>query len=760
MRAIALLLFSSLAAVSVPAAAQDIPGRAGRLAWFEGNVALYQDPDRGWDEAFVNSPITSENSVWTDSGARAELQVAAIALRLDEMSQLDVSRLDDEILDATLEQGVLAVRIRHLRPSDVVRISTRMASFRLSADGRYRIDADPDGHESRISVFSGAASLETASGPVRIRAGQSIVVWGEGRPAYAFEDASPTDFDGWALARDERWIERRAPEYVSYEMTGYEDLDAWGAWAEDPVYGVVWFPNRVAADWAPYRYGRWVYVRPWGWTWIDAEPWGYAPFHYGRWAHIGGRWAWCPGRRVARPVWAPALVGFIGGSDWSVGATSGGPSVGWYPLAPSERYRPWYRASRAYENQVNVTLVSVPERVAREHQEWNRDRAATVVPRATLVEQRPVAQARIDVSQQALRRAPTLTAPAVALPSHAEVREAHRAQPAARPSTPRPPIVGGAPAIGGREAAVPEAPARPRFAKPRVAPQRAAAGAKPPPANPAARTPVPSPTATQPAAQPRRPEGGREAAPREAPPRAEQEGRRTAQPAQGGNAAQERARQEQQRATQEQQRTQAAREAQQRAAQEQQRAQAAKEAQQRAAQEQQRAQATKEAQQRAAQEQQRRRKGSAATRAQEQQRAQAAKEAQQRAAQEQQRAQAAKEAQQRAAQEQQRAQAAKEAQQRAAQEQQRAQAAKEAQQRAAQEQQRAQAAKEAQQRAAQEQQRAAQEQQRAKAAREAQQRAAQQQQRAPRGHEATGNAAEKEKEKEKEREKGDQGGPH
>ncbi|HSN20843.1 MAG TPA: DUF6600 domain-containing protein, partial [Usitatibacter sp.] len=356
MRAFALLLLS-LAAFAVPAAAQEIPGRVGRIAWIEGGVAIYQDPDRGWEDAYVNWPITSENSVWTEPDARAEVQVAAIALRMDGASQLDVSRLDDNTLDATLERGSVAVRIRHLRPGELVRVSTPQASFLLQAAGRYRLDADPDRGESRLSVFAGAARMETASGRVPVPPGESVVVWGEDRPAYAFQDAYLTDFDRWAMARDERWVERRAPEYVSYEMTGYEDLDAYGQWSQDPVYGAVWFPTRVAEDWAPYRYGRWTYVQPWGWTWVDAEPWGYAPFHYGRWVHLRDRWAWCPGKRVDRPVWAPALVGFIGGAGWSASVTAGGPVVGWYPLAPSEPYRPWYRASRQYEQRVNVTIV-------------------------------------------------------------------------------------------------------------------------------------------------------------------------------------------------------------------------------------------------------------------------------------------------------------------------------------------------------------------------------------------------------------------
>ena len=45
-----------------------------------------------------------------------------------------------------------------------------------------------------------------------------------------------------------------------------------GRWGADPTYGNVWFPTRVAADWAPYRDGHWAWVDPWGWTWVDDAP--------------------------------------------------------------------------------------------------------------------------------------------------------------------------------------------------------------------------------------------------------------------------------------------------------------------------------------------------------------------------------------------------------------------------------------------------------------------------------------------------------
>jgi hypothetical protein len=139
-------------------------------------------------------------------------------------------------------------------------------------------------------------------------------------------------------------------------MTGYEDLDQNGVWRDDAEYGPLWIPRAVPADWAPYRDGSWTWIAPWGWTWVDNAPWGYAPFHYGRWVHVNQRWAWAPGRQVSRPVWAPALVGWVGGSGWSLNFNSGGghrPAQGWYPLTPRDAFVPGYRLSHDHLQRIN-----------------------------------------------------------------------------------------------------------------------------------------------------------------------------------------------------------------------------------------------------------------------------------------------------------------------------------------------------------------------------------------------------------------------
>jgi hypothetical protein len=125
-------------------------------------------------------------------------------------------------------------------------------------------------------------------------------------------------------------------------MTGAEDLDRHGRWERHPEFGMVWSPLVVSAGWAPFKHGRWVWHARWGWTWVDQAPWGFAPFHYGRWVLWGHRWVWTPGPRMARPVFAPALVTFTGPSvGVSVVIGPSRPPVAWVPLAPREPYRPW-----------------------------------------------------------------------------------------------------------------------------------------------------------------------------------------------------------------------------------------------------------------------------------------------------------------------------------------------------------------------------------------------------------------------------------
>jgi hypothetical protein len=220
--------------------------------------------------------------------------------------------------------------------------------------------------------------------------------------------------------RTRRFEHPRSRAYVSSDGRGYEDLDEYGSWDESPEYGHVWYPREIAADWAPYHDGHWAWIDPWGWTWIDDAPWGFTPFHYGRWAYVGSRWGWVPGPLDVEPIYAPALVAFVGGGGFGVDISIGGP-IGWFALGPRDVYFPGYRCGRDYFNRVNLGNAYVTRTVVNNYygdfargrvdftrvRYANRDapRALAAMSGSSFVAGRPVASASLRVNRTTLANA-------------------------------------------------------------------------------------------------------------------------------------------------------------------------------------------------------------------------------------------------------------------------------------------------------------------------------------------------------------------
>jgi hypothetical protein len=383
------IVLAGVAAAPVESApgAYDPPERAGRLSLIEGSVALRQAGASEWDEASENWPVTSGHRIHTTPGSRAEIRVGSSVVHLDGSSEIEIRQLADGPLHIWLDYGSLALRVRSPDPDAAMVIETRDGRARTGAPGHYRVSSAPG--VSALSTYHGQLEFESDDSRVIVPEGQGVEVRFAGRTEYVWRSPERDDFFAWSLARDLRDDELGVPPYVSPEMTGAEELALHGDWQETADYGPVWYPRALPADWAPYRWGRWIWVEPWGWTWLDDAPWGFAPFHYGRWVHLHGSWAWVPGAYVARPVYAPALVVWIGSPGWQLGFSSGHrPALGWFPLAPHEVFVPTFPASPIFVQRVNITHVTrvtriievtkAPHRVHFAHRH-HRD-AVTVVP--------------------------------------------------------------------------------------------------------------------------------------------------------------------------------------------------------------------------------------------------------------------------------------------------------------------------------------------------------------------------------------------
>ncbi|MFL6631304.1 MAG: DUF6600 domain-containing protein [Massilia sp.] len=368
-----LLAFSTLTALAVAA---DPPARVGRVALAQGQVTIGSDIGAEMMAAQVNWPVTSGNTISTTAGSRTELRVGSTSIRLDGDSSLEVLQMDDDALRLRLHYGSASVRVLN---GDIVagfELETPQARVRLQQPGRVRVDAERVRDTSFVTVFDGAALVEDGDSQLTLRAGRRAEVGdADVRTMAALRD----DFDEWALVRDRYEDNAASSRYVTTEMTGYEDLDRYGSWREDAEYGPLWIPT-VASTWVPYRDGSWTWLDPWGWTWVDNAPWGYAPFHYGRWVQVRNRWAWAPGRRHEHLVWAPALVGWVGGNGWNLTFRDRDrnrplPAAGWYPLTPHDRYVPTWRAPDHHLRWLNEHVRDNPRR-PRDY----RPQGLTVVP--------------------------------------------------------------------------------------------------------------------------------------------------------------------------------------------------------------------------------------------------------------------------------------------------------------------------------------------------------------------------------------------
>lgn len=337
--AVALLL----APAALPAMAQqaDPPARVAYISALEGSALISTD-DGNWSEASLNWPVTTGTALQLAAGSRTALDGGGLSLRLQGAADLATTTLDDTTAQWALTSGSASLRLRQLQAGERVEIDTPQLALVASQAGTFRLDVDPRAGTTRVTVHAGSAIVYGAAGQsMPLASGQQVVFSERDLRVLASTTMAPVDaFDQWTAWRDQQREQSPSAAHLPPDMPGYPLLDSHGTWAQDASHGAVWFPTITITDWAPYRFGRWTWIAPWGWTWIDDAPWGFAPFHYGRWTQIGLRWAWVPGP-VRRPVYAPALVAFVGSGNV------------WFPLAPGEDWHPPYRVSPRYRQRLN-----------------------------------------------------------------------------------------------------------------------------------------------------------------------------------------------------------------------------------------------------------------------------------------------------------------------------------------------------------------------------------------------------------------------
>jgi hypothetical protein len=324
---------------------------AVRLSLIEGDVQINTEDTSDWVGAVINMPLSEGDRVWVPEEGRTEILLNdGTVLRLSENSALDILRIEDHSYQFYLDAGHAYVNFRGPK-GHLVQLDTPVSSIRTYDRGIFRVDI-PDDRSSDISVEEGFVYAETKKGSTTVNEGYTLSIRGDD-----YADLHPLGpSDGWTRWNEERdralYEKRYSSRYLPEELSPYSyDFDRYGTWRSVPEYGYVWTPSVVVlAGWAPYRQGRWVWIRG-DYVWVSYEPWGWAPYHYGRWIfNVSIGWCWVPPVRGA-VYWGPGYVSWVYTPDY----------VAWVPLAPRETYygHGYYGPHSVNITRVNVTNISV-----------------------------------------------------------------------------------------------------------------------------------------------------------------------------------------------------------------------------------------------------------------------------------------------------------------------------------------------------------------------------------------------------------------
>ncbi len=330
----------SRAAVETPASAVD--RTPPRLSLIVGDVSFWRQGTDEWVAAQLNMALAPGDALYAGTGARAEVQIGGRAfVRLGDNTQLTMANQEPDFVQLKLTSGLAALDLRELERGHSVEVDMANAAVTVEEPGYYRFDVSAD-TTTVITRRGGRARVRLNGGQTSdVGPNDRLVIEGGDEPQLAVYNAPAVDdWDRWNYDRTDGLLASASSRYLPRDVYGAETLDEYGTWTVEPTYGRVWVPRDVSPGWAPYSAGQWAWDGYYGWTWVDAAPWGWAPFHYGRWVYLRNCWGWAPGPVVFRPVYSPALVAFFGGPGFRVGV--GVPFVSWVALGWGEPLLPWW----------------------------------------------------------------------------------------------------------------------------------------------------------------------------------------------------------------------------------------------------------------------------------------------------------------------------------------------------------------------------------------------------------------------------------
>ena len=295
---VGMALASALFALPATAGSQ---ARIVRLSDVQGTVQIDKNAGLGFENAFVNLPITQGTQLRTRENGRAEIEFEdGSTLRVTpntmvQFSTLGLSDAGKRISAIDLVEG--RAYINWLGKSgDELTLNFSRERVELKQAAHFRVASSSSTAE--IASFKNELEVVGPSGTAKV-----------GKKKMVTFDVSDNDNDGATLAKNveqdpyDQWDKQAVEYHDQYSKDnstpygyGYSDLSYYGGYSNVAGYGTMWQPYFAGVGWNPFMDGAWSWYPGMGFMWASAYPWGWMPYYYGNWTFAPGfGWGWQPG---------------------------------------------------------------------------------------------------------------------------------------------------------------------------------------------------------------------------------------------------------------------------------------------------------------------------------------------------------------------------------------------------------------------------------------------------------------------------------
>jgi hypothetical protein len=291
------LLASACALAALPALAGS-QARIVRLSDVQGSVQIDKNTGMGFENAFLNLPITQGTRLRTRDTGRAEIEFEdGSTMRLAPNTVIDFSRLglsDDgqRISEVNLTEG--KAYVNWLGKSDDFSLNFSREKVQLNHPAHFRVETSTTA--ATFAVFKGDVDVAGPSGTVKVSKKKMATFDVNDEDKYTLAKKFQEDpLDAWDK-RSVEYHEQYARGNSSPYGYGYSDLNYYGSFRNVSGYGMMWQPFFTGVGWDPFMDGAWAFYPGFGYMWASAYPWGWLPYRYGNWAFVPNfGWMWQPG---------------------------------------------------------------------------------------------------------------------------------------------------------------------------------------------------------------------------------------------------------------------------------------------------------------------------------------------------------------------------------------------------------------------------------------------------------------------------------